>query len=431
RAAFLLDRTLGRRRNEGIERELHLPPPRLLSRAMTLKLFPGVAPRNLTGGAQWYDYQMVQNDRLTYAFAEAADRAGAVLLNYVEAIGAIKEGATVAGMDARDVETGRSLSIRARLTVNAAGAHAGRVRRMFGIDQPHPLLATMNLVARKPPKEVALAAPTADGRMLTLVPWSGHVVVGTSHSAAVIDDPDVPATSREIDGFIQQANEAFPALALTREDVTLVHRGLVPAVTGAPHAELQAAPTIVDHTPQGTRGAMTVIGVKYTTARGVAERTIDKAARILGQAVRRSATATALLPAAGIGDHAGLAIETAKRLAVDLPPATITRLSEVYADAAADVIRLMAEDAHLRETLAPGSPAVAAEIVYVIRRESAIHLTDVLLRRTGLGAAGHPGAEVLRAASAVAARELGWDESRRLSEVAAVEATYRVPQGAG
>ena len=63
RAAFLLDRTLGRRRNDGIERELHLPPPRLLSRAMTLKLFPGIEPRHLTGGAQWYDYQMAENDR--------------------------------------------------------------------------------------------------------------------------------------------------------------------------------------------------------------------------------------------------------------------------------------------------------------------------------------------------------------------------------
>src|SRR5688500_17786440 len=92
RAGFRLDAWLGRHRNDGIERELHLPPAKLLSRGMTLKLFPGINPRNLTGGAQWYDYQMVQNDRLTLAFAAAADTHGAVLLNYVEATGAVRDG---------------------------------------------------------------------------------------------------------------------------------------------------------------------------------------------------------------------------------------------------------------------------------------------------------------------------------------------------
>jgi glycerol-3-phosphate dehydrogenase len=395
---------------------------------MTLKLFPGIEPRHLTGGAQWYDYQMVQNDRLTYAFAEAADRAGAVLVNYVEGVGAIREGARIMGIEARDVETGRPLSIRARLTVNAAGAGAGRVRRWFGIERPYPLLATMNLVARRPPKEVALAAPTADGRMLTLVPWLGRVVVGTSHSTVILTDADLRATGTEIDRFISQANEAFPALALTRQDVTLVHRGLVPAFAGRNgHVHMQSTPSVEDHGAEGAPGAMTVIGVKYTTARGVAERAINRAARILGQPVRRSATASTLLPGAGIGDHAGLVIETAKRLGVALTPPIINRLSEVYADTAAMIITLMAEEPDLRETLAPESSAVAAEIAYVIRHESAIHLTDVVLRRTGLGAAGHPGADVLSRAAAVAARELGWDETKRSQEIAAVDAAYRVP----
>ncbi len=68
-------RSLGRRRNDGVEPELHLPAPRLVSKAATLRLFPGIRRDGLTGGAQWYDYQMVESDRLTFAFAEAADRA--------------------------------------------------------------------------------------------------------------------------------------------------------------------------------------------------------------------------------------------------------------------------------------------------------------------------------------------------------------------
>ena len=85
-------------------------------------------------------------------------------------------------MPARDRETGRQLTIRAAMTVNAAGARAGEVAAMFGARPAVPLLAAMNLVTSVPAKEVALAAPTAAGRMLTLVPWKGHSIVGTAHA---------------------------------------------------------------------------------------------------------------------------------------------------------------------------------------------------------------------------------------------------------
>ena len=92
RAAFKLDAWLGRQRNDGVEPELHLPAPRLVSKAATLRLFAGIRPEGLTGGAQWYDYQMVEADRLTFAFAAAADRRGADLANYVEAVDPIRDG---------------------------------------------------------------------------------------------------------------------------------------------------------------------------------------------------------------------------------------------------------------------------------------------------------------------------------------------------
>ncbi|MEX2660475.1 MAG: FAD-dependent oxidoreductase, partial [Vicinamibacterales bacterium] len=282
RAGFRLDAWLGRHRNDGVERELHLPVAKLLSRGMTLKLFPGIHAQHLTGGAQWYDYQMVENDRLTLAFAVAADRCGAVLLNYVEAVGAVRDGGRIAGMTARDRETGRELTIRAAMTINAAGARAGEVRGMFGVNRPLPLLAAMNLVTAGPVKEVALAAPTAAGRMLTLVPWRGHAIVGTSQSTRLVTPDEREAAGADIVGFIREANEAFPALTLTRERITLVHRGLVPAtVTPGKPPELLATPAIQDHGPEGAPGAMTVVGVKYTTARAVAERAVDRAARAL------------------------------------------------------------------------------------------------------------------------------------------------------
>src|SRR5687767_10025318 len=150
RAGFAIDRQLGRRRNEGLEPELHLPRPRLLSRTATQKLFPGVRPQRLTGGAQWYDYQMVENDRLTYAFAAAADASGADLANYVAARAPLRSGSTVTGMRVHDALGGGELDVQAKVVINAAGAATGGVLKMFGIDMPFPLMKAMNLVTRKP-----------------------------------------------------------------------------------------------------------------------------------------------------------------------------------------------------------------------------------------------------------------------------------------
>ena len=79
-----------------------------------------------------------------------------------------------------------------------------------------------------------------------------------------------------------------------------------------------------------------------------------------------------------------MAIETARKGRLDAGADILTRLAEVHAERSADIVRLMIEHEELREPLAPGSSVTAAEIVHVIREEMAVHLTDVVLRRTGI-----------------------------------------------
>lgn len=425
-AAFRIDRWLGRRRNEGVEPELHLPPPRLSSRAATLKLFPGVRPERLTGGAMWYDYQIVETSRLAIAFAEAADAHGARLANYVEALQPLKQAGTIAGMRVRDRLTGAELDVGARLTINAAGAHAGEIMRAFGASRELLLVKAMNLVTSKPASDIALAAPTRGGRMLTLVPWRGTALVGTGHSSEFKTPADVSVSSAEIDAFIAEANEAFPALKLTRDDVQLVHRGIVPAERGhGGRPDLLSAPRILDHARDGVPGAMTVIGVKYTTARAVAARAVRSAARRLGASARAMRTDQEPLPGAGIADHEALAIETARAVGLELAPPIIRRLTAVYGDRCAAIVRLMAERSDWRMPLVSGQTAVGAEVVYVIRSEMACTLADIVIRRTELGAAGHPGAALVESAARIAGEELGWDDQRRAQEIAEVAGFYR------
>ena len=425
-AAFRVDRWLGRDRNQGVEPELHLPAARLISKAATLRLFPGVRQEKLTGAAQWYDYQMVEADRLTLAFAAAADRSGADIVNYVEAVAPIKAGDRVSGMAARDGLSGDAFSINARFTVNAAGGAAATIMRSFGVPRSLPLLKAMNLVTSKPASDIALAAPTSKGQMLTLVPWRGRAIVGTGQSAALVAPDSSAVTVAEVDAFIADANQAFPALRMTRDDVTLVHRGIVPAVedraTGRP--SLLSIPAIYDHTGEGAAGAMTVVGVKYTTARRVAQTVVERLAKSLGKRLRPSRTATTVLPGAGIADHEALAIETARACNLELSIATIRHLIALYAERCADIVRLMHERPELREPLAPSVETLGAEVVYVIRHEMAMRLTDIVIRRTGLGAAGLPHAAAIDAGARLAGQELNWSLEQRDEEIAAVRAFY-------
>lgn len=432
RCAFTIDEWLGRRRNLGLEPELHLPAPRLVSKAATRRLFPGIRAENLTGGAQWYDYQMVESERLTFAVAEAADRSGADLANYVDAVSSLRTAGRISGMKVVDRVTGRELDVNAATVVNAAGAGTGRVMASFGVARPFPLQRAMNLVTSRPARDMALAAPGASGGMLTLVPWRGRALVGTGHSSTLVRAEDVAVHEADVQAFIADANHAFPALALKRNEVTLVHVGLVPAVPGRDGVpSLRPAPAIIDHASNGAPGAFTVIGVKYTTARGVAERTTTLVARTLRKQIRPSKTADTVLPGAGIADHEALAIETARALGVDVPLPVINHLIARYAERSADLVRLIQERPDLGEPVASGVPTLGAEVVHVIRHEMALRLSDVILRRTGLGSAGHPGDDAMAGCARIAATELGWDDSRSREEVAEVGRFYAASTRAG
>ena len=425
RAAFRLDAWLGRRRNEAVEPALHLPAPRLVSKAAAQTVFPGIRPDGLTGGAQWYDYQMVESDRLTVAFAAAADRAGAELANHAVAEAATMEGRRVTGMRVRDTISGSTFPVRARITLNAAGSRAGEIMAMFGLSRPFPLVKAMNLVTSRPASDVALAAPGAGGRMLTLVPWRGVALVGTSQSAAFVQPGDTQVSPAEVTALVTDANHAFPALQLTERDVTLVHRGVVPGIIGRNNVpDLKPAHDVLDHRTEGVDGAVTVIGVKYTTARGVAEEVTGVIARSLGKRVPASRTATTPLPGAGIADHEALAIVAARDAGVDLSPGAIRHLITLYADATPRIIRLMTDRSALAIPVAGGVPTLGAEVLYVIRSEMALRLADIVVRRTGLGSARKPPDAAIAACAGIAAAELGWDAARTADEIAAVHRLY-------
>jgi glycerol-3-phosphate dehydrogenase len=413
RIALAINDRFARARDGAVEVSLQLPAGRLVSRAVCLRLFPGVDPAGLTGGAMWYDYQMPDADRLTFAFARAAHDRGAVIANHVEALAPLRRQSRIAGVSARDGLTGAPLEIRAALTINATGGRAGEWMQAFGVPRPFPLLKALNLVTSRPTGDIGLAAPTRAGRLLTLVPWRGRALIGTGQSSSPCGPDDAAVSAAELDAFVGEVNEAFRHLALRPDEVTLVHRGLVPAVVQrGREAALKTTPEIIDHAGEGAPGALTIVGVKYSSARRLAEKAIERAGARLGRRLPRSRTRLVTLPGAEIADYEAIAREAARQCRVRVDDGAMRQLIAAYGSDVAAVIPLLIADSTLAAPLAPTTAILAAQIVHAVRAELACTLVDAVVRRTGLGAGGHPGDEAAHAAGVLMARELGWNPGR-------------------
>ena len=383
-AGLTLDRIVSWDRNRGVPASHVLPAGRVVSRSEAIERFPGLRRQGLVGAAVFYDYVTTEADRLTFSYALAAAAHGAVLANHVEAVAPLTDGARVVGVTVRDVLGRRTLEVAARVVVNATGAGVDRLLAPLGIATGLPLLKAMNLVTRRDAGDEALGGRSACGRNLFLVPWRGRALFGTWESGCVSGRDDVAVADDEMAAFILELNQAFPSLDLTRDDVTLVHRALVPAAVSGGRVTLEGHEQVRDHALDGFEGLMTVAGTKYTTARAVAARITDRLLAKLQRAAVPCRTGDVPLPGGDIRD-VGLTIADARR----------------------------DHDAGLQADTIPHLVALTLE--------------DAVIRRTPLGARGFPGNQAIAQAAALVGGELGWTAERRRDEVSAVERFYALP----
>jgi glycerol-3-phosphate dehydrogenase len=425
RAGLVLDAVVAADRNRGVLSSHRLPRGRVVSRSHAAQRFPGLKRQGLTGAAVFYDYVTTEPDRLAFSFALAATEHGAVLANHLEATAPLVDGARVTGVSARDRLGAGAIEIAARLTVNATGGRVDSLLKPLGITTGIPMLKAMNLVTRRDAGDEALGGRSSSGRNLFLVPWRERALFGTWESSRTCDPDDDGASERDVSAFVAELNQAFPALDLTLADITLVHRGVVPATVQGDRVGLEGHEQIRDHAAQGFEGLLTVAGTKFTTARAVAERVVDRVMSKLHQKPAPCRTAATPLPGGSLRDI-GLAIADARReFDEGLPTDTIPHLIGAYGSRYRDVMEIAGGRPDWRIRLAHDSPVIGAELVLAARKEMAPTLADIVIRRTPLGALGHPGEAALSRAAAIVAAELGWSDDRRQQEIAGVDAFYR------
>lgn len=383
---------------------------RHLTRRGALREMPDLRP-DITGAAQYYDVR-VDDARHTLQVARTAASLGATVLTRTPVVAVLRTGGVVDGVRIRDEESDRTYDVRARVVINAAGVWADRVQALAG-EQSIDVTPAKGIHLMVPGDRIrsrtGLVARTSDS-VFIIRRWFDSWLLGTTDTRWEYDRSAPVASQADVDYLLGHANR-WLRRRLSRADVAGIFAGLRPLVSG--RGSTSTAALRRDHAViEGPPGLVTVVGGKYTTYRLMARDAVNVAAP---RPVPPSPTGD--LPLLGSAGFAALRNQRESMARESgLPVARIDHLLGRYGSETPALLDLVADRPALAEPVV--GDYLAAEVAYAVLEEGALHLDDVLLRRTR--AALEDGDGALSAAPRAAdlmSELLGWTDARRKDEL--------------
>ena len=373
-----------------------LPTYRRLGPTETLALLPGLDPKGLLGGFEYYDCQAVYPERLALEMALQAQEAGALIRNHSCVTGFLVGGRRVEGV--RLVAADREKTLRCSVVVNATGAWIDRVLDLLPGDRNGRLLSLVNGAHVAVERFSGLAdhavyhEARSDRRPFFIVPWRGVYLIGTTETTFDGNPDRTLPGADEVRYLIEETNNLFPQAHLGPDSVLYAYSGSRPLLRCSSE-NLNRAPRgheLVDHgRTDGIEGLLTMAGGKLTTAPSFAEGTVRLIEKKLGKTPAIPPPPSRTLIPEGI------------------PP----RLAAVYGPRSADLARFIASDPALEEPVADNCETTRAELLFAVEREMARTLGDILLRRTGLAFDPCYEPSWAERVAATVAPALGWDRA--------------------
>ncbi|MFD3446920.1 glycerol-3-phosphate dehydrogenase/oxidase [Microbacteriaceae bacterium 4G12] len=394
-----------------------VPHHRHLSKRQVMRAIPSLSKDALVGGITYYDAQ-VDDARYVASLARTASFYGVHAASRVRVEGFIKVGQRVVGVHAHDVETGERFDVKARQVVNATGVWTDDTQAMVGERGQFKVRASkgVHLVVPRDrfQSNTGLLLRT-EKSVLFVIPWGRHWLLGTTDTDWHLDKAHPAATAADIDYILEHVNQVLQ-VPLTREDVEGVYAGLRPLLAGESEqtSKLSREHLVAHSVP----GLVVIAGGKWTTYRVMAKDAIDEAVAALDGKVPQSVTQDiGLLGAEGYQAAWNRRGKIARAFGVHR--ARIEHLLNRYGTMTDEILDLLRERPELGEPLPGADDYIGAEVVYAASHESALHLEDVLARRTRISIeAWDRGVSAAPVAAALMADVLGWDAEREQSEVA-------------
>ncbi|MEU6156867.1 glycerol-3-phosphate dehydrogenase/oxidase [Streptomyces sp. NPDC047130] len=393
-----------------------LPGHRHLTRRHALRIAPCLRKDALTGALQYYDAQM-DDARYVATLVRTAAAYGAKVANRARVTGFVREGERVVGARVKDLEGGGEYEIRAQQIVNATGVWTDDTQAMVGERGQFHVKASKGIHLVVPKDRIhsrtGLILRT-EKSVLFVIPWGRHWIVGTTDTEWSLDKAHPAASSADIDYLLEHVNSVL-AVPLTRDDVEGVYAGLRPLLAGESEAtsKLSREHTVAHPVP----GLVVVAGGKYTTYRVMAKDAVDAAVHGLDRRVAPCVTEE--IPLVGAEGYRALWNARARIAArTGLHVVRVEHLLNRYGSLAEEVLELIAEDPSLAAPLPGADDYLRAEVVYAARSEGALHLDDVMTRRTRISIETFDrGTRSAREVAELMAPVLGWDAERVDREV--------------
>jgi len=370
---------LSRDRNRGLPSDKLIPKSRIGTRSDWLTIAPALDNPRFTGTALWHDAIVTNTERLGFGFITAAAEAGATVANYIEVTGFLQNGRDVTGVTAIDHITNQPLTIRAKITVNNTGPWSKNILGLLGEKVTTPeyrCAVAMNVVLRKQLIASHAVGLTAykegwkSGRLFFFVPWRDHTMVGTYLRPHTGTPDQLKITPEDIQLFIENLNLAYPAAQLKPDDIAFIQAGIMPAADEAVRRngepKLLNHFQILDHAKlDNINGLMSVLGVKWTTSRDVARRTLAVLQSRLGQPKDRPSSGLRSLSGVEMPDMAELISEAIK---TGLPETIARHLVGNYGTSFRDVIRIGSTNPLWLKPLGEGTAITGAEVIFACAR---------------------------------------------------------------
>jgi glycerol-3-phosphate dehydrogenase len=431
-AGVLLYDLIGGSRPEGLHGHRHL-----LKNA-ALREMPALNAERIIGAVQYYDV-IFDDARHTLTVARTAAHYGALIGTRLEVTGMLHSGSQVVGVQARDVETGQSLEVRGRCVINATGVWADRVQQLAGEAQVEirPAKGVHILIpAESIDSSTGFIAPTEDS-VLVVRPWGRYWIIGTTDTPWNFERDEPVANASDINYLLDEVNK-WLRTPLTHDDIVGVYAGVRPLISskGKKTAALSREHAVL----QGPEGLFTIVGGKYTTYRVMAKDVMDAAVEYLSKqdrlvnrhglvsrhglvngapTISGASSVTAMTPLVGATGWQVLRNQR-ERLAAKsgLDLSYVDHLLGRYGSLVSEIFDLLTIRPELARPIEGASEYLEVEIVYAASHEGALHLEDILARRThiaietrdsGIGAA--------RRVAELAGDILGWDDVRYEREI--------------
>jgi glycerol-3-phosphate dehydrogenase len=358
----------------GLHRHRHL------TRAQALREAPCLRKDALTGAIQYWDAQE-DDARFTMTVVRTAASFGAQAANRARVTSFLRQGERVTGARVIDLETDEEFEVRAKQVINATGVWTDDTQAMADTRGQFHVRASKGIHLVVPrdrlPSSTGLILRT-EKSVLFVIPWGRHWIIGTTDTDWRLAKEHPAASAQDIDYLLEHINSVLNS-PLTREDVEGVYAGLRPLLSGEVESTSKLSREHVVGHP--VPGLVVVAGGKFTTYRVMAADAVDEAVRTMDARVPDSCTAE--VPLIGADGYRPLWNQRrALAAAFGIHVARVEHLLNRYGDRVHELLDMLRADPSLAAPLPGADDYLAVEAKYAVTHEGALHLEDVLTRRT-------------------------------------------------